>query len=108
MLTIIGSADDCIYFMPGLFEDRRYFSVDLSQDLAKNAQKIDIERQLGPNTFVIDILYPGQINPTIRGQVVSRERQKMRDFLEAHKNELELIFQMDEPNHLAIYRWKEN
>ncbi|MCR4368477.1 MAG: glycosyltransferase family 39 protein [archaeon] len=103
---VIGSSDDCIFFQKNFFGDRKYYNVDLGQDLATNPEKISLESLRGKNTYVLELRYGHRsANTGERQDIVDAERAKMSDFIEANKGSLELIYESSSPNQVAIYRW---
>ncbi|MEM0360261.1 MAG: hypothetical protein QXK06_02905 [Candidatus Diapherotrites archaeon] len=103
---IIGGSDDCMYFLNGLFPQRRYLSVDLNQQLAGNPQGLRLEDYLGKNTYVLDLQYSNR-EPGSGGRqdVTDAERKKVLDFIEKNRANLELVFETRAPHYLKIYKW---
>ncbi len=93
--TVIGSADDCIYFLPP-FTGTKYYSkvTDLPTDYS-----------LMPNTFILDISYNTQKNEDVeRQKVVDAERQKIKDFISNHVSVLIKKFELTNGSTLRIWR----
>ncbi len=76
---IIGSADDCIYFLPPFSKNKYYYKVS---ELPSNYV-------LEANTYVLEIAYETQLNDdTIRGAVTASERKILDDFIQKNKSRL--------------------
>jgi len=110
----IGSSDDCIYFMRELFGDRKYLNVSLHQSFMAKYEDTDIykfiEKQLsqGGGVFVLDLYYfnVADSNSLRKTQVIDKERDKIKKFIGSNKQDLDLIFETDNPHHLKIYKFK--
>lgn len=101
---IIGSSDDCIYFQRHLFPDRKYYNVDLSQDLANNPEKLSLGQLKSPDTYVVDISYSYLVGrKSDRQGVIDSERKKMQDFLSQNKESLVLIHESSAG--VRVYQW---
>ncbi|MBL7160299.1 MAG: hypothetical protein ISS93_00410 [Candidatus Aenigmarchaeota archaeon] len=94
---LIGSSDDCNYVLNNLFDRRAYLDVGNEQINSFLSQY--------ENIYVLDISYTTVDYSSSRGQLISKERAQISDFLEFHKDELELVFESEEPNHVRIYRF---
>ena len=80
--NVIGSADDCIYFLPEFFGKKYYRLVEL----------VPPSEKPGERTYIIDLAYGTQQNAgTIRQGVVDAERQKIKEYVERNKDVLEKI-----------------
>ncbi|MBI4210222.1 MAG: hypothetical protein HY544_01805 [Candidatus Diapherotrites archaeon] len=105
--TIIGSADDCIFFLPGIFPERKYYSVDLAQDLAGNPEKLSLEGIKTGQAYVMELYYGHQSGrESTRQQVVDAERKRMADFVSENSGSLSAVYESSSPNTLRIYKWK--
>ncbi|MEM4257319.1 MAG: hypothetical protein QXD98_03090 [Candidatus Diapherotrites archaeon] len=104
--VVIGSSDDCIYFQKAWSKGRRYYNVDLTQDLAGNPQKISLQDLKGPNTYVLFIGYGYQFErDSPRQKVIEIERAKLLYFIEQNYNELEKVYEISYPDFISIYKW---
>jgi len=105
---VIGSSDDCIYFLNELFEERSYLSVDLESQLAGNPEELKLEDFINENTYVMDLRYGNrQGNDSIRQDTINAEREKIDDFISENSSNLELVFESKQPHSLKLYRWAE-
>ena len=94
--SVIGSADDCIYFTP-FFEMKNYQKVT----------NVDGNAPLENDTYVLDISYATQTgNDTARQDVVDAERQKIKDFIAARKDELVQVLQYKGTSTITIWKTK--
>jgi hypothetical protein len=93
---VIGSADDCTYFLPEFFGPKDYQKVTTVEP-----------GPLSSNTFVMDISYSTQRNNNgIRQEVIDAERQKIKDFIALHPDELEIAAQSREDVWITIWKVK--
>jgi hypothetical protein len=103
---IVGSSDDCMYFMRGLLPDRKYMSISPGSDLAGNPQNINpVDRlmQSEPSYLVmLDYSYLRD-RDSPRAEHIRGERAPLADFYEANKQSFELVFE-DTVKGLAVYR----
>lgn len=98
---VIGSADDCIYFLKGVFSNRQYYQVDSGWlDPQKLAEESD-----GP-VFVMQLRHSNQSDSAIRQNVIDLGRQKIEPFIEQNKNRLTLVFETSEPHFLKIFEYR--
>lgn len=104
---VIGSSDDCMYFLNGFFPKRRYLNIDLNQGLAGNPQNLSIEQFIDNKTYVLELRYSNRSGrKSTRQQVIEKEREKIRRFIEKNKDHLQLIFSTEKPHYLRIYRFE--
>lgn len=102
----IGSSDDEMYFIRGFFSNKKYLSIDLNQCLAGNPEKISISSFIGEKPYLIMLYYPYQEGRDAPRQgTVNKERQKMADFINANKENLELVYGSEKLN-LSIYKFR--
>jgi len=105
---VIGSSDDCIYFLNEMFPQRRYISVDLNQQLAGNPKELKLEDFIGENTYVLNLRYSNRISGTVGRQTnTDAERARMDEFISDNCENIELVSEFNEPHSLKIYRWIE-
>lgn len=103
---IIGSSDDCMYFLKGFFPERRYLNVELGQELAGNPENLSLEQFLDSKTHVMNLHYSNRKDrESGRQQIIKRERKKLLKFIEENKDKLELVFETSKPHYLEIYRY---
>lgn len=93
---LIGSSDDCNYVLNEHFDDRAYLDVG-TEGLESYMERYE-------HVYLLEISYSTVDYSSIRGNVVKKERQKIADFIERREGNLELIFEMNTPNSLRIYR----
>jgi len=94
---VIGSADDCIFFLPDFFGDKKYARVDT----------IPASFIIDSSTYIIDISYITQRDTgTSRQEIVDAERQKIKDFISVHQSELEKIVEVKQDTFVTIWRGK--
>ncbi|MFH0970349.1 MAG: hypothetical protein V1776_02725 [Candidatus Diapherotrites archaeon] len=98
---VIGSSDDCIYFLPLLSGDRKYVKVD---DAMKDIPLL-IEMHEGP-VFVMRLRYSNLSESSIRQDVIDKERESMDAFILANDSHLSPVFDSNSPHSLTIYAWK--
>ncbi len=104
--TVIGSSDDCIYFQKAFSKGRKYYSVDLAQDLAGNPKKISLEGLKSNNTYVLFLNYSYRFErDSPRQELIERERLKIKEFIEKHSAELSKVYESDYPSLISIYKW---
>lgn len=104
--TIIGSSDDCIYFQKNLFGDRKYYNINLKQQLAGNPENISVDSLKGNGTYILEVFYGNRIGrESLREQTNLSERQMLVDFIIAHESELDLVYENLENGTIRIYRW---
>lgn len=104
---IIGSSDDCMYFLNGMFPKRRYLNIDLEQGLAGNPQNLSIEQFIDDKTYVLELRYGNRSGrESARQHVIEKEREKIKEFIEKNKDRLQLVFETDKPHYLKIYRFE--
>ncbi len=92
--TVIGTADDCIYFLPPIFGEKYYHKVD------------QIQSTVLPSTYyVLEIEYLSQTGKDgVRQETVAAERKKLSDFIAAHAGELTPVLVKNEQYHLTIWK----
>jgi hypothetical protein len=104
---IIGSSDDCMYFLNGVFPKRRYLNIDLEQGLAGNPQHLTIEQFIDDKTYVLELRYGNRLGrESVRQQTIEKEREKIKEFIEKNKDRLQLVFETSKPHYLKIYKWR--
>lgn len=94
---IVGSADDCIYFLPELTGMKKYYPVSaLPSDFIINS-----------NTYFLNISYATQRDTgTDRQNVIDAERKKIQDFIINHTSSLEKIIEIRNGTYVDIWRGK--
>jgi hypothetical protein len=98
---VIGSSDDCIYFLPLLSGNRKYVKVDdAMQDIP-----LLIKMHEGP-VFVMRLRYSNLSESGIRQDVIDKERESMDAFILANESHLTPVFDSNSPHSLTIYEWK--
>jgi hypothetical protein len=98
---VVGSADDCVYFLPLLSGSRAYVKVnDPSQDIPAL-----ISSYAAP-VYVVKLKYANASDSDVRQDVIDRERVVMENFIKENTSNLTLVFDTNAPHHLAIYEWK--
>lgn len=98
---VVGSSDDCIYFLPLYSGDRRYGKVDDShQDI------LGLLSGSGGKGYVMQLVYSNASESDIRQGVIDKERMAMASFIEDHHASLTPVFTTQVPHHLTIYQWK--
>ena len=106
---IIGSADDGIYVMPGVFGDRKYIGLAGGKYLGVSEDYI--ESRIDSNTYVIYLRYKTQIKEIgkkdERQLGIDWERQKAEEFIKKNGERIILIYTTSEPHFLDIYRFRE-
>lgn len=101
---VIGSSDDCMYFLQGITGNKRYLNVDLGADLANNPKNLKIEEFLNDNTYVMQLLYSNRGGESDRQKIIDAERKKMSDFLIQNKDSLWMEKTFTSPHWLQIYK----
>ena len=103
---IIGSSDDCMYFLNGMFPKRRYLNIDFNQGLAGNPQGLKLEDFLDNKTFILDLRYSNRADSnSARQHTISRERMRMQRFISENRASLNPVFETSSPHFLKIYKW---
>ena len=103
---IIGSSDDCIYFVHNFYDDRKYLRVDLENEYGEYFKGKDARSYFTENTYIMDLDYQNRKNKTeLRQQTNIAERNKMKEFIEENKKNLTEVFSTNEPHDLTIYKW---
>ncbi len=97
---VIGSSDDCVYFLSGVLGNQKYARVD--------SAFLDVEKEInaheGP-VYVLALRYSNTSDSSSRQDTIDRERQKITGFIQTHSNRLEKVFENKSPHLLEIYRW---
>jgi len=102
---IIGSSDDCMYFVNGFFPKRRYLNVNLKQGLAGNPQHLTLSQFIDNKTYVLDLQYSNRFGrKSLRQQTIERERKEIKEFIEKNKDRLKLVFEIGRPHYLKVYK----
>ncbi len=102
---VVGSSDDCMYFMKGPFEERRYIRIDPKNDLGRSFDQ-NAESFFDGNTYVIQLNYANTIGRNgIRQDTIDRERKQIEDFIEQNQAHLTKVFSAEKPNPITLYRW---
>ncbi len=95
--TVIGSADDCIYFLPHT-EKKIYYM---------NVASLPVEFELYQSTYLIDISYTSQQDTGgTRYKIVDMDRQKIKDYIQMSRDKIEMIFERRAGNNITIWRVK--
>lgn len=94
----LGSSDDCIYFLKGIFGNRKYLRIDSD---AGDAGKL-FETFSG-SVYVLDLKYANRSDSDIRQETIDSERQKIKDFIQLHQTGLEQVYHTIVPHDLSIY-----
>lgn len=98
---VVGSADDCIYFLPPFSGNREYVKAD--------DPKQDVPHLIASHAgsvFVVKLKYSNASNSEVRQDVIDKERMVMDAFIAEHAEELVLVFDTNVPHHISIYEWK--
>ena len=95
---VIGSSDDCIYFMPALSGDRKYAKVDSAN---QNISNIFAQNS---TVYVMQLSYSNQSDSDERQETIDKERKAIADFIRDNTSSLEEVFQTNTPHYLTIYR----
>lgn len=98
---VIGSADDCIYFLKGVFSGRQYYKVDSVWD---NPKKVADESDRP--VYVMQLLHSNQSDSAIRQNVIDKERQAIEPFIAQNQSRLTLVFETATPHFLKIYQYQ--
>lgn len=92
---IIGSSDDCIYFLNPFLENRRYLS----------AAESDVKSHFDDSTYFLLLEYGHQKDRTsVRQKIINAERQQIAELIEKYKQNLTKVFEANEPHQLEIYK----
>ncbi len=84
--TIIGSGDDCMFFIPPVSGNKHYIPVSSNPTLGENP------------VYLLNISYSTQENTgSTRQGVLDSERQLMKDFIAANKEKLQPIYSSARP-----------
>ena len=90
---VIGSADDCVYFFPPFFGEKKYSKV------------VFWEKELDSHTYILDISYATQRETDSNRQtVIDAERKKIKDFIALHQSQLEKVFEFKQGTWVTIWR----
>lgn len=109
----IGSADDCMYFIPPLFGDRKYMRVDLGTDFSPKYKSEDIyefigsELNQGNSVYILDLYYSNVLgnSGSRKTEIIDNERAKIKEFIEKNKTYLTLVYETEKPHVLNIYKF---
>jgi hypothetical protein len=52
----------------------------------------------------MDLQYANKSDSSARQEVIDRERQKIKDFIQQNQGRLELVFETKKPHFLSVYR----
>ncbi|MDO8428053.1 MAG: hypothetical protein Q7S92_02455 [Candidatus Diapherotrites archaeon] len=106
---VIGSSDDCSYFLKNFLGNQGYFNVVPKSDLGTTYSDFNIlEYAQGRQLYVLDLTYSNlSKNTSTRQTVIDHERSKLKEFIEIHSSELSLVYETKNPHSLKIYRFKE-
>lgn len=98
---VVGSADDCVYFIPLLSGSRMYVKVnDSKQDVP------DLISSHPNSVYVVRLKYSNASESDVRQDVIDKERMVMEDFIKENSSHLTQVFDTNVPHHLTIYQWK--
>lgn len=98
---VIGSSDDCIYFLKGVFSGRQYYKVDSNWS---NPQTVADES--GRPVFVMQLSHSNQSDSAIRQSVIDRERAAIGPFILQNRDRLKLVFETGNPHFLKIFEYR--
>ncbi len=94
---VVGSADDCIYFLPELTGMKKYYP----------ASQLPTNFIIDNNTYFLDISYATQRDTgTNRQDVIDAERKRIKDLILAHAEQLEKIAEYRQGTWVTIWRGK--
>lgn len=95
--TVVGSADDCIYFLPEWFGPIKYIRVDA----------LPPDFKLDESVYVLDISYSSQRGTgTSRQDIIDRERQQVQAYIVAHADQLEKKLEIKKDTYVTIWQGK--
>ncbi len=98
---VVGSSDDCMYFVQGMPSARKYLNAELGADLANNPEHLQIEDFIDENTYYIQLEYSNlKGNTSVRQKTVNAERQAIVDLLKGKM--VVSVFGTDTPHFLQI------
>jgi len=110
---VIGSSDDCMYFLQGMLLQQKYLRVDLSTDFKPLFEDKDIysfiEKTLKEKNevYIVSIDYTyRQGRESKRQQLIENERKKIIDFIKENKDKIKLIAEINNKTAIKLYRWK--
>ncbi|MDZ4256165.1 MAG: hypothetical protein U1C71_01040 [archaeon] len=92
---VIGSADDCIYFLPEYFGKYFYHQAKIDSSF------------INPDTgyYILDIAYLTQIkNDSTRQDVINRERGVIKAFISENRDRLIQVYSSSENARVTIWR----
>ncbi len=95
---VIGSSDDCIYFLKGVLGERKYARIDSNATDAKQL----FENSTLP-VYVLNLRYSNTSDSSVRQGTIDSERQQIIDFIGLHRNDLTLVYSAKSPHYLEIY-----
>jgi hypothetical protein len=98
---LLGTVDDGMYVMPGVFGDRRYLGIDRYEIHGIE----DVEPYMNNNIYVIYLRYKTQMKEHPRAKRIERARELAKSFVYEHSNSLDLVFNTTKPHYLEIYRF---
>lgn len=98
---VIGSSDDCIYFLPQISGTRTYSKVDDPMYALERVQS-----EVTTPIYVMQLRYSNQSDSDVRQDVIDKERMALQKFVDAHKGELVEVFTTKQPHSLTIYRFQ--
>jgi len=92
---VIGSADDCIYFLPEISGMKKYYHIDNLPD----------DFVITKEAYFISLSYATQRDSgTVRQPLIDAERQKMQKYVDAHASNLKLIFSYRGETYIDIWQ----
>lgn len=98
---VIGSSDDCIYFLKGIFSDRQYYPVDANWfDPGRLAEESDRP------VYVMQLKHSNQSDSSVRQEVIDRSRAKIEPFIAQNQHRLTLVFETTKPHFLKIFAYQ--
>jgi hypothetical protein len=98
---VIGSSDDCIYFLKGVFSDRQYYKVDSGWS---NPQTVADESDRP--AYIMQLIHSNQSDSAIRQGVINKERAAIDPFIQENQDRLKLIFETSNPHFLKIFEYR--
>jgi hypothetical protein len=92
--TVIGSADDCIYFLSPVFGAKHYYKVDQTPPSILESEY-----------YVIDVSYATQQDKDGKRQdIIDGERKIIKEFITAHSPELQKLTTHSDGFNLTIWK----
>ncbi len=97
---VVGSSDDCIYFLKDFFGDRQYVKVNES---GMNIPQL-IQQSQRP-VFIMQLRYSNKSDSVVRQEVIDKDRNHMDSFIQQNAAKLVPIFSTQSPHTLRIFKY---